>query len=150
MERQTIYLALFFASVAAAGNALFAFGQRKSVPVEHPFLFIIGALLVCLGLFSAVSLFLPKPDISSFVKVNHQWILVSGLGFSLTFVGFYFLYSRYGASHYAVYAVLSIITTSIIVGVIVLREPFNLYHLLSIIMAIAAVVLFAIGQGRGG
>jgi len=149
MGKQTIYLALLFAAVAAVGNALFVFGQRKSAIVDHPFIFIIGALLVCLASFSVTSLFLPKPEIPSFVEDNYPWILISGLGFYLVFIGFYFLYSRCGASHYVIYAVLSIITTSIIVGVIILREPFNLYHFLSIIMAIVAVVLFTIGQGKG-
>jgi len=150
VEKHPIYLALLFAAVAAAGNALFVFGQRKSAIVDHPFIFIICVSLVCLALFSVTSLLLPKPEISSFVKDNYPWILISGFGFYLVFTGFYFLYSRYGASHYVVYAVLSIITTSIIVGVIILKEPFNLYHFLSIIMAIVAVVLFAIGQGKGG
>ena len=150
MEKQTICSAILFASVAAVGNALFVFGQRKSALVDHPFIFIIGALLVCLALFSVTSLFLPKPEISSFVKDNYPWVSISGLGFYLTFIGFYFLYSRYGASHYVIYAVLSIITTSIIVGVLILREPFNLYHFLSVIMAIVTVILFTIGQGKGG
>ena len=148
MEKQTIYSALLFASVAAVGNALFVFGQRKSAITDHPFIFIIGAAIVCLVLFSVTSLFLPKPEFSSFVKDNYPWILISGLGFYLTFIGFYFLYSRYGASHYVVYAVLSIITTSIIVGVIILRESFNLYHLLAVVTAIVTVVLFTIGQTR--
>ena len=150
MEKQTIYMALFFAAIAAVGNALFVFGQRKSTLVDHPFIFIISVALVCLVLFSVTSLFLPRPELSSFVRDNYRWILISGLGFYLVFTGFYFLYSRYGASHYVIYAVLSIITTSIIVGVLILREPFNLYHFLSVIMAIVTVILFTIGQGKGG
>jgi len=46
MEKQTIYLALLFAAVAAVGNALFVFGQRKSAIVDHPFIFIIGSASV--------------------------------------------------------------------------------------------------------
>lgn len=146
MEKQTIYPALLFALVAAVGNALFAFGQKKSAVADHPFIFIISVLVVCLALFAVISFFLPKPEISTFIKDNYRWVLISGQGFCLVFIGFYFLYSRYGASHYVIYAVLSIITTSIIVGIIVLKESFNLYHFLSIITAIMTVVLFTIGQ----
>jgi len=150
MEKQTVCSAILFAFVAAVGNALFVLGQRKSTIVAHPFIFNISALLVCLFLFSVTSLFLPKPEISSFVKDNYPWVLTSGLGFYLTFIGFYLLFNRYGASHYVIYAVLSIITTSIIVGTLLLREPFNLYHLMSVIMAIVTVALFTIGQSKGG
>ena len=148
MEKQTIYSALLFALIAAVGNALFAFGQKKSVVVDHPFVFIFSALVVCLALFTITSFFLPKPEISTFIKDNYPWVLISGLGFWLIFIGFYFLYSRYGASHYVVYAVLSIVSTSIIVGIIVFKEAFNLYHFLSVITAISTVVLFTIGQAK--
>lgn len=150
MEKQTIYSALLFASVAAVGNALFAFGQKKSVVADHPFIFLISSLAVCMILSSVTSFLLPKPEISSFVRDNYLWVLISGLGFYLTLTGFYFLYSRYGASHYVIYAVLSIVTTSIIMGSIILRESFNLYHFLSVIMAIVTVVLFTIGQVKSG
>ncbi len=150
MEKQTIYSALLFALIAAVGNALFAFGQKKSVVVDHPFIFIISALVVCLTLFAVTSFLHPKPEISTFIKGNYPWVLISGVGFWLVFIGFYFLYSRYGVSHYVVYAVLSIISTSIIVGIMVFKESFNLYHLLSVITAIMTVVLFTIGQGKSG
>jgi len=150
MEKQTIYSALLFALIAAVGNALFAFGQKKSGVADHPFIFIVSALVGCLALFAVTSFLLPKPEISTFIKDNYPWILISGVGFWLTFIGFYFLYSRYGASHYVVYAVLSIISTSIIVGIIVFKESFNLYHFLSVITAIMTVVLFTIGQIKSG
>ena len=144
-----MYSALLFALSAAVGNALFVFGQKKSAVADHPFMFIISSLVVCLALFAATSFLLPKPEISTFIKDNYLWVLISGLGFWLTFIGFYFLYSRYGASHYVVYAVLSIVTTSIIVGIIVFKETFNLYHFLSVITAIMTVVLFTVGQAKG-
>jgi drug/metabolite transporter (DMT)-like permease len=46
------------------------------------------------------------------------------------------------------YAVISIITTTIIVGILWLQEPVNLYHKLAISLAIAAVILFSIGQSK--
>jgi len=150
MQRQTIYSALLFASFAAVGNALFAFGQKKSAIVDHPFIFIIFSIVVCLVLFAGTCFLLPKPDVLSFVRGNYPWFLISGFGFYATSIGFYFLYSRYGASHYVIYAVLSIVATSIVVGIIVFKEPFNVYHFLSVITAIATVVLFTIGQAKSG
>jgi len=150
MEKGTIYSALLFAAIAATGNALFAFGQKKSVVTDHPFIFIISSMIVCLALFAVTSFFLPKPEIAIFLKQNYPWFLVSGLGFWLTFIGFYFLYSRYGASHYVIYAVLSILATSIIVGIVVFKELFNRYHFFAVIAAIATVVLFTVGQLKAG
>jgi drug/metabolite transporter (DMT)-like permease len=150
MEKQTIYSALLFASFAAVGNALFAFGQKKSAIVDHPLIFVISSLVVGMVLFVGTCFFLPKPDVSSFVKGNYPWFLISGFGFYATSIGFYFLYSRHGASHYVIYAVLSIVATSIVVGVIVFKESFNVYHFLSVIAAIATVVLFTIGQAKSG
>jgi drug/metabolite transporter (DMT)-like permease len=150
MAREPIYAALLFALIAAVGNALFAFGQKRSVASNHPFLFIMAALVFCFLLFLVVSLFLPRPKLVSFARHNWRWVLISGLGFWLTFIGFYFLYSRYGASHYVVYAVLSIVATSIVVGVLIFKEAFNRYHLLSVVTALLTVVLFAAGQSRGG
>jgi len=51
------------------------------------------------------------------------WTDLSGVGLFLTYPGFNLLYSRYGASQYVLYAVLSIITTTIIVGIWWLKEP---------------------------
>ena len=62
------------------------------------------------------------------------------------FIGFYLLYSQYGAVYYVVYAVLSIITTSVGVGILIFREPFNPYQVGALILAILAIVLFSYGQ----
>lgn len=148
MVRPAIFSALLFAAIAAVGNAMYAFGQRKSVAVEHPFIFLIATLAVCFVLFLVTSLVLPKPEVSLFLKDNYRWVLMSGSGFYLTSLGFYFLYSRHGASHYVIYAVLSIVTTSIIVGGIVLRESLNFYHFLAVATAILTVILFSLGQAK--
>jgi drug/metabolite transporter (DMT)-like permease len=73
---------------------------------------------------------------------------LSGTGLFLTYIGFNLLYSKYGASQYVLYAVLSIITTTIIVGIFWLKEPVNVYHKIAIAAAILAVVLFSIGQSK--
>ncbi|MBD3308631.1 transporter [candidate division KSB3 bacterium] len=134
--------------MAAIGNGIFAFGQRKSVPTAHPFIFLTCALTVCIALFLIASLFFPKVDVLQFIQTNYPWFITSGAGFFLTFIGFYLLYTRFGASYYVLYAVLSILTTSVIVGLIIFREQFTLYHGLSICTAIVTIVLFALGNAQ--
>jgi drug/metabolite transporter (DMT)-like permease len=75
-----------------------------------------------------------------------QSVITSGVGFFITFIGFYLLYSQFGAVYYVVYAVLSIISTSLIVGVLIFREPFNAYQGGALILAILAIALFSYGQ----
>jgi drug/metabolite transporter (DMT)-like permease len=57
------------------------------------------------------------------------------------------LYSQYGASNYILYAVLSIITTSVIVGVVIFKETFNIYHWLALLSSIITIALFTLGNG---
>ena len=73
-------------------------------------------------------------------------VITSGVGFLITFIGFYLLYSQFGAVYYVVYAVLSIITTSLVVGVLIFREPFNAYQAAALVLAILAIALFSYGQ----
>jgi drug/metabolite transporter (DMT)-like permease len=67
-------------------------------------------------------------DMENTLRDNWKAVLLSGLGLFLTYLGFNLLYSRYGASQYVLYAVLTIITTTSIVGIWWLKEPVNLYH----------------------
>lgn len=78
--------------------------------------------------------------------MNYKWIIFGGAGLVLTFTGFYLLYSRFGPSYYILYAVLSIITTSVIVGVFVLKERMNIYYALSVATAVTTIILFTIGK----
>lgn len=144
--KYTIILPLLFAGLSAIGNAMFAFGQKRAEIAENPFLFLILTLTTCLILFLATVPFLPTVDTVQYLSRNVIWVLISGVGFFLTFAGFYFLYTGFGASFYVIYAVLAILTTSIIVGVIIFKESFNLYHALSVVCAIATVILFSLGQ----
>ena len=84
----------------------------------------------------------------SYLSNNLIPVIIGGVGFFITFVGFYLMYSRVGANSYAVYASLSIITTSVGVGMILFREPFNGYHIISVFFAILAVCFFGYGQFR--
>lgn len=144
----TLLPALSIALLAAVGNGLFAFGQRRAEVVANPFLFILPALIVC-ALAGALTLpFMPATDSMTYLRRNWLWTLLSGVGFYLTHLGFYFLYSRFGASHYALYAVLSILTTSVLVGIVLMGERVNGFHWAAIGCALVTVVLFAIGQSR--
>jgi drug/metabolite transporter (DMT)-like permease len=88
-------------------------------------------------------------DVGGTLAGGWRAILLSGVGLFLTYLGFNLLYTRFGASQYVLYAVLSILTTTIGVGMLWLREPVNLYQKLAVALALAAVVLFSLGQSRG-
>jgi drug/metabolite transporter (DMT)-like permease len=138
--------ALLFAGIAAIGNALFVYGQRKSTTATNPFIFMTGAVIVCSILFVTISAIFRNGEETSYLSSNLQSVITSGFGFLITFIGFYLLYSQFGAVYYVVYAVLSIITTSLIVGVLIFREPFNAYQASALILAILAIALFSYGQ----
>ena len=141
-------LPIIFATIAAVGNAMFALGQKKSANVENGLLFV-GLSAIIAVIFAII--FAPLVgafEIGNVLKENWKAVLLSGLGLFLTYLGFNLLYSRYGASQYVLYAVISIITTTIIVGMFWLKEPVNIYHKVAIAMAIIAVVFFSIGQSK--
>ena len=142
--------ALAVALLAAVGNGLFAFGQRKAAVAANPFIFIGSALVVCLLAIVTTLPLMPRVDGVRYLRANGIWIVISGIGFYLTFLGFFFLYSRFGAVNYALYAVLSILTTSVLVGLVVFREQVNGFHVAAIITALLTVILFSVGQNRLG
>lgn len=140
------YAILIYALIAAIGNAFFAFGQKKAT-VNNSLLFVGLSAIVCIIL---TFLFIPffEKDIKTLqlIKTNWPWILISGIGLFLTYIGFNLLYGNFGASAYIFYAVLSIITTSVIVGIIIFKEKINIYHIISLILAIATIILFTYGN----
>jgi drug/metabolite transporter (DMT)-like permease len=141
-------LPIVFATVAAVGNAMFALGQKRSAGVENGLLFIGLSALVAVILALSFAPLTGAFDVGGMMKGNGRAVLLSGLGLFLTYLGFNLLYSRFGASQYVLYAVISIITTTIIVGIFWLKEPVNAYHKIAIVVALAAVVLFSIGQSK--
>ena len=141
---------LLFASLAAFGNALFVYGQRGAAPSANPFLFIFGAVIICAGLFSVATLVFRAGGEAAYLMAQWKVVLISGVGFCLTFVGFFLLYNNYGAAQYTLYAVISILTTSIGVGVLIYKEHFNLYHAAAVALAIAAIALFTYGNSQSG
>lgn len=142
-----IVLMILFASIAAVGNGLFAFGQKQSAGVSNGLLYVsASAMVACL-------LALIASPISGALCVeelfnNTRTIAISGIGLFLTYLGFNLLYSRFGVSPYVLYAVISILTTTVIVGFFMLKEPINAYHMTAIVTAVITVVLFSLGQHR--
>ncbi|NKB76559.1 MAG: EamA family transporter [Gammaproteobacteria bacterium] len=137
-----------FALLAAMGNALFVYGQRGSQASANPFQFILAALVICTILFLIFAFANKAPLDGDYLLRNLRFILISGVGFFLTFIGFYWLYSQQGATNYIVYALLSILTTSIGVGIIIFREPFNQYHVIAGLLAVAAILSYGFGQHK--
>ena len=137
-----------FAGIAALGNAIFVYGQRSAAVSPNPYLYMTGAIFVCLIMFVSATLISSSGERSSYLTNNLIPIIIGGIGFFITFVGFYLMYSRVGANSYMVYASLSILTTSVGVGMIIFREPFNQYHVLSVLFAVVAVCFFGYGQIR--
>ncbi len=138
---------LTFALIAAVGNAMFATGQKKAVQLDNPFTFIAISAIICVFLTLLSAPTFGQPNYSEAIKQNGQWAVLSGVGLFFTYLGFNLLYSRYGAANYILYAVLSIITTSVIVGVVVFKETFNIYHWLALLSSIVAIGLFTVGNG---
>lgn len=141
---------LLFATVAAVGNAIFVYGQRGAAASANPFLFMGFAVLACLAFFSVAVLVYRTPDDTAYLAANWRMILLSGFGFFVTFIGFFLLFNKFGASQYTLYAVISILTTSIGVGVLLYRESINAYEIAGTVLAVAAIVLFSYGKAKSG
>lgn len=135
-----------FIALVTSLSAMFAAGQKKATAFDNPFTFIALAAMVCVFLTVATAPLFGQPNYSSVAKENGWWAVLSGTGLFLTYLGFNLLYSKHGASSYILYAVLSIITTSIIVGVVMFKESFNVYHWLAFGSSVITVALFAIGN----
>ena len=140
--------ALLAAILAACGNAIFVIGQKKATATHNPFVFILVAVATCLGLLCIAAPLAGKSGLFQQIRTTLFWGGVGGIGLFVTYYGFHLLYGKYGASHYILYAVISILTTSIGVGVLMFKESFNRFHLLSLILALLTVVAFSIGQSR--
>lgn len=143
-----VLLPVFFATIAAFGNALFTLGQKKSVNVENQLLFIGICSFITFLCAVCVAPLTGGFSVVNMVKANWKAACLSGFGLFFTFLGFNLLYSRYGATQYVLYAVISIITTTLFVGVLWLKETVNVYHMVAIVLAILAVFMFSFGQTK--
>jgi drug/metabolite transporter (DMT)-like permease len=141
-------LTVAYAGIAALGNALFAVGQRQSAGIANGLLFVGASACIACALSVLCAPMVGPFGVGALVRDHWKSVLLSGAGLFLTYVGFNLLYTRFGTSPYVVYAALAIITTTVGVGFLYLREPVNGYHIAAVLLAAAAIVMFSIGQSR--
>jgi drug/metabolite transporter (DMT)-like permease len=141
-----IFLPLFFALIAAIGNAMFALAQRRSSGDRNGLVFVAISAVISSVLALAVAPLFGKVDLSALVRTNGRDLLLGGAGLFICYLGFNLLYSRFGVSSYTLYAMLSILTTTVLVGMFWLKEPVNGYRLAALVLALASVVLYSMGQ----
>ncbi len=143
---------LFFAIIAAFGNAAFVYAQKRALPIQSLFFFIGVAAFVCC-VCNLVMGFITGANAHGVPQVftngrELMWAVFGGVALFITYYGMNNLFVRYGAMTYALYAVISIFSTSIIVGVLLLKEKMNIYYAVGTFCTIAAVVLFTLGNNR--
>lgn len=137
------------AFVAAIGNALVTYAQKKATPFDHPFYFgAFSLLLASLGLFGIATFFSSGKIIPHAVE-NFVWFAVAAAGLILLNIFLYVLYRHYGAAYYTLYAILAMVTTSIGLAVLVFKESMNVYFWLSFLFAALTVVCFIKGKSGG-
>jgi drug/metabolite transporter (DMT)-like permease len=141
-----IFLPLLFALIAAVGNAMFALGQKRSAGTENGLAFVGVSALIATVLALSIAPFLGPMGLSAMVRAQARNLLLAGAGLFLTYLGFHLLYSHFGVSPYILYAVLSILTTTVVVGIVWLKEPVNGYRMGSIALALASVALYSLSQ----
>lgn len=141
-------LTVVYAAIAAVGNAMFALGQRQSSGVTNGLLFVGLSACLAAALSIACAPWLGPFEAGALIRGQWRGLLLSGGGLFLTYAGFNLLYGRFGTAPYVVYAALAIITTTVGVGFLYLREPVNRYHVAAVLLAAAAIAVFAIGQSK--
>ena len=141
-------LAFLFALLAAIGNALFALGQRRAASVQNGLVFVaVTALLTALLSFAAAPVF-GSFGLGQMLRQDGKALLLAGVGSFLTFLGLNLLFSRFGVSPYVLYAMLAILTTTVVVGMIYLHEPVNAWKIGAVVMALVSVVLYSVGSSH--
>jgi drug/metabolite transporter (DMT)-like permease len=139
-------VALAFAVFAALGNVFFVLGSRKAGPSTNPLTFTAGAMTVSLALFLTGWLLFGPRGSMEFARRSGGWMGLAGVGMFMTFLGFYLLYSRFGTSYYTLFVVTSMILTTVVLSLWILREGINTYGVLSIVAAMASIVFFGLSK----
>lgn len=141
-----ILLPMFFALIAAVGNALFALAQKRTTGAGNGLLLVAATVLVAMVLALLAAPLFGSMEVTSLLRLQGRNILLGGVGLFLCYIGFNLLYTGFGVSSYILYAVLSIVTTTVIVGLIYLKEPINGMRIASIALALFSVVLYSLSQ----
>lgn len=148
----TNIMIVLYAVIAAAGNALVSYGQKKAAPVGNLY-FFLGTAAFVFFICNMIAGIAMKTGESSSSRVFSNpkelfWAVVCGLALFVLYFAINHLLVGYGASMYVVYSVISVFFTSIIVGVCIFREKINAWHVLGIIISCVAVALITIGNGK--
>jgi drug/metabolite transporter (DMT)-like permease len=147
MERASLGI-IAFSTIAAIGNAIFALAQRQALGTQNGLLFValsaLGASILC----NLAASILNPMSVTALVSGYWQPLLLSASGLFLTYLGFHLRYTRFGTTPYLVYASLSIVTTTVGVGILYLRESLNVYRAAALVCAVVAVILFSMGGAR--
>lgn len=145
----TSYLIPFvLALIAAIGNAVVTLGQKKATAYEHPFLFGAFSLLFASIVLFCISFVYTIRNATEYITTNIPWFMTAGIGLVLLNIFLYLLYREYGAAYYTLYAMLAIVTTSIILATWVFKENMNIYYWVSLGMAVLTIVFFMKGKSQ--
>lgn len=134
------------ALLAAIGNALVTYGQKKSSSFENPFFFGAFSLLIASVFMFLIAFLYQSKGNMAYINDNFKWFGVSAIGLVLLNVFLYLLYSHFGASYYTLYAILAIITTSIGLCVWIFHEKMNTYYWISLGFAFFTILFFMKGK----
>jgi len=139
-------VAFSFAVFAALGNVFFVLGSRKAGSAPNPLAFTAGAMTVSLTLVAVGWLLFGPRGTVEFARRSGGWIALSGLGMFMTFLGFYLLYSRFGTSYYTLFVVTSMVLTTLVLSLWILREGINGYGIASVIAAMVSILFFGLSK----
>ncbi|MBK9671992.1 MAG: EamA family transporter [Bacteroidetes bacterium] len=122
MKLTEMIVPFFLALIAAIGNAFVTLGQKKASAFHNPFFFGSFSLLFAAIILFCISFLYPTKGLQQYFLLNFKWFIIAGLGLVILNIFLYFLYRNFGASYYTLYAILAIITTSILLSVVVFNE----------------------------
>jgi drug/metabolite transporter (DMT)-like permease len=142
----SFFTAVLLAGIAAFGNALYAFGQKKAAVHENPFMFGAFSLFVGAILLFIVSVSFKFSGSFTYFSQNLKWIFAAASGYVFLNIGLFFLYKNFGATYYTLYAVLAMISTSLLLAAIILKESINGYHIAALCTGVITVILFMLGK----
>ena len=142
-------LLLLYAFIGALGNAMFSASQKKAIALGNSLAFLVASIFFSAFLTMILAPLWGPTKYMTIIKQSWIWVVIGGIGLFLTFLGFNLLYTNYGTSSYMLYAVMSIITTSIIVSVVIFKEAFNAYHWAAFVGAIVTIILYTVGNSVG-
>lgn len=146
MKISPALMAFVIALLAAIGNAMVTYGQKKSGPFHNPYFYGGASLLLAGMIMIGIACFFKMEDWQQFIRMNFGWICMAASGLVILNIFLYLLFRWYGASYYTLYSVLAVLTTSILLSVAILKEPMNKWYWISILFAVLSIFFFMKGS----